>query len=1741
MRNTVCLCESFCGSRLTLIRTALTFALGVLLFFLCPISADAELTYNAWYPKDMNVAISKGECGAVYKLTMTDFLHDYQVQLTLDGSTDITPSNTVIASDLTGWSFYSSDGKAYALKCTSDLSGDTDIYLSTIKNADGKYTLSSTVSYDVIGIEADTYENITNVSTTNFTSVFCSSSNSTLSGTYQWQVKKKGETEWTDISGLNDAVCEIEGVIDSAYYRLVNVNGVDTVFSNEIQTTYKVPTLDFEVSNVESFNSYEKEMDNNNSFTVTVNSTEGLFTLSSYRLDVYNNGTKIESLTSASNEISYTPALNCEYVISAVGTDQRPGKEGNPVDVSAKFFVRLRYSSDSASVLDTLWYDDFGRFVDATSFQINDTVFSGTLTDVNGVTNQILGWWAPDYYGSVYNESLGLKAHNYVLNDPLVGPFNVDDCSSDGYQHYACWKGCNGYRVEDGYYAILSNPMSSNGEMPEKDYWNGTDHSFNQTGDVNGGMLFVNCKGSSYGTVIYQRDINLPQSCDNTQLLFNAYINNATLKTENAPVNVRLDVRDEDNNLVCSVASGDIYPRPESEYNPESNYWANLSYVFKANGGSKYTLQLVNNMDASADRVNGNDLLFDDITISIRYPNVEVLSTRDFDQDKGNIATCDTGNVVLYALNRNGIKTYINNPVYLFQYRKSASEAWKNIDDAGVTSYDSIIINLTKTDERFFGYTYVRAIVASNSDVIDDILRGGTPTLSCSSVYAIDSSFVIYFGYQGAMGADYTVAECVGSEVTISGSAPKRVAYRWVDSKSGSVISENEESLKFVVDSVSVLPTDSLFYFVGVDSLGCTDTQKVTVHRKPIVQFAVPDSFIACYNASVVTLTDLVPATQSFAWSVNGYPSSVSTSASFPIDEPNAVLGSTVGHLTVTGSDDPADYCSNTKTFAYNIHYPIDVALSTDRSDTLFCLSQSDNKINFKATLTQGECVTYYWYADGLLVGSTNDPVNLYSFDITAGSHTYSVAATDGVCNVFGLSEAVTSMNIEARDPIVIALNSDKTVICEGESINLEASLDNVLINPTELTWTVTSNAAIDNAATFTGTDSKSTNVVTPTSTSDFAETFTVGVTTVDEVCPSNDPTRTIDLTLNKNLSIVLSAGNVTDRKCVAQEGDELVTLHIDVLRGNPVSYTWMDGYVSDAVDRVYSLSLGTNAISVSAVDGVCSGQNPEATSSMSIEARNPVVIELTSDKTVVCEGESINLAVKADNLLADPTDVIWSSSANAAVTSATTQTAAGLTSNVITPTSTTEFAEQFEVSATINDEVCTSNDPTKSLQFTLNKNMKILLSADGITDKKCIAAAGDEVANLHITVLRGNPTSYTWSDGLVSSELDRTYTLVLGQNVITVTADDQICSSAEPDATSNMDIKVRQPLSVEVSLASDNNPACVNSEVTLNAYIANLYGDDQAVLACAPDYFETKFVQNGNTQFSFFPPVGSNVITVYAVEAGDDPVCPVVNGQYTLYVQDSVKLAIEVPESFCQMPDGTGETTVTAIILQGDPIKLVWSTGEETINPSSTEELVVRPTESTYYSVYAVDAVCGNSNAAVSTNPVWVSTKVSVNLVAESDSVEINPTTSTGIVNLNATSDIPYTGAYSWFHNDIQFDGTAATNSVAEPMGTYTYRVEVDGGACGIIYSNDVTVEVGDFHVVPNAFTPRNSNPKNNVFMKGYEVEIYNRYQQLVHKGTDGWDGTYDGADAAPGTYFYRLYKKDGRVLKGTIELVKF
>ncbi|MBP5455131.1 MAG: Ig-like domain repeat protein [Paludibacteraceae bacterium] len=98
-------------------------------------------------------------------------------------------------------------------------------------------------------------------------------------------------------------------------------------------------------------------------------------------------------------------------------------------------------------------------------------------------------------------------------------------------------------------------------------------------------------------------------------------------------------------------------------------------------------------------------------------------------------------------------------------------------------------------------------------------------------------------------------------------------------------------------------------------------------------------------------------------------------------------------------------------------------------------------------------------------------------------------------------------------------------------------------------------------------------------------------------------------------------------------------------------------------------------------------------------------------------------------------------------------------------------------------------------------------------------------------------------------------------------------------------------------------------------------------------------------------------------------------------------------------------------------------------------------------------------------------------------------------------------------------------------------YYVVVSDYVCPSMSSNVLSINVNNF--IPTAFTPYDRDGMNDVFMPNAYVVIFNRYGQKVHEGM-GWDGSYDGAMADPGVFFYELVLPNGKTRQGTIEVVK-
>lgn len=108
----------------------------------------------------------------------------------------------------------------------------------------------------------------------------------------------------------------------------------------------------------------------------------------------------------------------------------------------------------------------------------------------------------------------------------------------------------------------------------------------------------------------------------------------------------------------------------------------------------------------------------------------------------------------------------------------------------------------------------------------------------------------------------------------------------------------------------------------------------------------------------------------------------------------------------------------------------------------------------------------------------------------------------------------------------------------------------------------------------------------------------------------------------------------------------------------------------------------------------------------------------------------------------------------------------------------------------------------------------------------------------------------------------------------------------------------------------------------------------------------------------------------------------------------------------------------------------------------------------------------------------------------------------------------------YQWDLGDgYSYNGSSFTHKYA-CSSVYFYNISLLAtNNYGCTRSASLSVDVVPF--IPNVFTP-NSDGTNDLFLKDFDIHIYDRNGILLYEGTEGWDGKYNGKQVNPDTYFY-------------------
>lgn len=257
---------------------------------------------------------------------------------------------------------------------------------------------------------------------------------------------------------------------------------------------------------------------------------------------------------------------------------------------------------------------------------------------------------------------------------------------------------------------------------------------------------------------------------------------------------------------------------------------------------------------------------------------------------------------------------------------------------------------------------------------------------------------------------------------------------------------------------------------------------------------------------------------------------------------------------------------------------------------------------------------------------------------------------------------------------------------------------------------------------------------------------------------------------------------------------------------------------------------------------------------------------------------------------------------------------------------------------------------------------------------------------------------------------------------------------------------------------------------------------------------------------------IGSAAENSFSVAVYQPFVLDVASSAYDICLGDSVNLGLGV--------------------LQGTARNITWSGDKVIPNKDNNIYSFAYPQlpGEAFYSVTASNGVCEDETVHV--GPIIVHEPITVELTSNVSNVTIGAKID---LIANVLSGKPL--EFEWMDGDVSI---GKTNDVKlekyMPKSTSVFSLYATDGVCPVAFAQ---LELGV--VLPTAFTPHTKDGLNDVYMEGYEVIIFDRYGQKVFEGANGWDGTHRGVMADPGVYFSQVKLLNGKIVSGTIEIVKY
>jgi hypothetical protein len=617
---------------------------------------------------------------------------------------------------------------------------------------------------------------------------------------------------------------------------------------------------------------------------------------------------------------------------------------------------------------------------------------------------------------------------------------------------------------------------------------------------------------------------------------------------------------------------------------------------------------------------------------------------------------------------------------------------------------------------------------------------------------------------------------------------------------------------------------------------------------------------------------------------------------------------------------------------------------------------------------------------------------------------------------------------------------------------------------PATGTWTVT---ATPGGITTTGTGT------TATFAGLAAGTYTFTVTNSDG-CTSAASATSATINAQPVTPTAPILGTVTQPTCV------LTTGSVD-LSGLPTAGSWTvtatpGGAITNGTGTTATfvgLAAGTYTFTVTNSDGCTSAASATSATinAQPVTPTAPILGTVTQPTCSVATG-----SVVISGLPASGSWTVTATPGGAATTgTGTTATFAGLAAGTYTFTVTNSdgcTSAASATSATINAQPVT---PTAPILGT-------------VTQPTCSVAIGS-------VVISGLPASGSWTvtatpGGATNTGIGTTATfagLAAGTYTFTITNSNG-CTSAASATSATINAQPVTPTAP--ILGTVTQPTC--SVATGSVFISGLPASGSWIVTATPGGATTTGI--GTTATFGGLAAGTYTFTVTnsdGCNSAASATSATINAQPVTPIAD-----ITGSTPICE-----GQSTTITATGGGN---YLWNTGDTAAIITDT------PSSSTIYSVTVT-----NSSGCTASDDFQIIVNPIPTVDISSDPADM---AYLGQVVTFTASPSGY-DQYDFFINNIPVQ--------SGPGNTYQTSALTSGQNVTVLVTDNGCLSLADSTIdfiirpIPNAFTP-DGNGKNDLFAPGVDLTILNRWDQVLYKGFDGWNGKYNDKMVSPGSYYY-------------------